>query len=209
MEPTLFALVIVIILFSVILHEVMHGWMALRFGDHTAEYAGRLTLNPIPHIDPIGTILLPLLLIITGSPVLFGWAKPVPVNPFNFSDIRKGEFFVSIAGILANLGLAITAALLFYITRNSGIPLLPNILAFAIDINLILAVFNLLPIPPLDGSKIVMSFLPPRLAAQYQQLERYGLFILLFLLLVPIGRTTIIGLILGNVLRLSHTILGI
>lgn len=209
MEPTVFALVILIILFSVILHEVMHGWMALRFGDHTAEYAGRLTLNPIPHIDPIGTILLPLLLVITGSPVLFGWAKPVPVNPFNFSDIRKGEFFVSIAGILANLGLALIAALLFHLTTPVNIPLLQRIFAFAVDINLILAVFNLLPIPPLDGSKIVMSFLPPHLAIKYQQLERYGLFILLFLLIVPFGRTTLIGFILGGVLRLAHAILGI
>lgn len=209
MVPTLFAIIILIILFSVILHEVMHGYMALRFGDRTAQLAGRLTLNPISHIDPIGTILLPLLLVITGSPVLFGWAKPVPVNPFNFTDIRRGEFFVSIAGVLANLGLAILAAILFFLVLPSGNALLINALVFALDINLILAVFNLLPIPPLDGSKLLMSFLPPRLAMQYQQLERYGLFILLFLLLIPVGRTTIIGFILGNILRLAHGILGI
>ncbi len=209
MVPALFALIIVIILFSVILHEVMHGYMALRFGDHTAEYAGRLTLNPLPHIDPIGTVLLPLLLIITGSPVLFGWAKPVPVNPYNFRDLRKGEFFVSIAGILANLGLALLAALLFHLALPSDNSLILNALGFAVDINLILAVFNLIPIPPLDGSKIVLSFLPPKLAIQFQQIERYGLFILLFLLLIPVGRTTIIGFLLGQVLQFAHLVLGI
>ena len=209
MVPALFALIVVIILFSVILHEVMHGVMALRFGDRTAQLAGRLTLNPLPHIDPIGTVLLPLLLVITGSPVIFGWAKPVPVNPYNFRDLRKGEFFVSIAGVLANLGLAFLAAALFHLTGPFSNSLLRNALAFAVDINLILAVFNLLPIPPLDGSKILLSFLPPRYVRSYQQLERYGILILLFLLLVPFGGSTIIGFILSFVLRFAHLILGI
>lgn len=209
MEPVLLALIVVIVLFSVIIHEVMHGVMALRFGDRTALHAGRLTLNPLPHIDPIGTVLIPFLLILTGSPILFGWAKPVPVNPFNFRDIRKGEFFVSIAGILANLTLAIIAGLIVGFASNSLSPVVGSALLFTIDINLILAVFNLLPVPPLDGSKILMSFLPPHLAAEYQKLERYGLFILLFLLLIPLGRTTIIGLILGTVLRFAHSILGL
>src|SRR3990167_9994626 len=116
MQPEfLLALSIVILLFSVILHEVMHGWVALKFGDRTAEQAGRLTLNPIPHIDPIGTILLPGLLLLTGSPILFGWAKPVPVNPLNFSSLRKGELFVSAAGILANFSIAVAAAIIYHI----------------------------------------------------------------------------------------------
>lgn len=209
MEPTLLAIVVVVVLFSVIIHEVAHGYMALRFGDRTALFAGRLTLNPIPHIDPLGTILLPLLLILTGSPILFGWAKPVPVNPFNFRDIRRGELFVSVAGILMNLLLATVAGLIFFFAQETLSPILGAALLFTIDINLILAIFNLIPIPPLDGSKVVLSFLPPHLAAQYQQLERYGLFILLFLLVIPLGRTTIIGFVLGSVLRFVHGLLGI
>src|SRR3989338_5623076 len=113
--PEFFATSIIILLFSVIIHEVMHGLMALKFGDHTAQNAGRLTLNPIPHIDLFGTILLPALLIFTGSPILLGWAKPVPVNPLNFSNIKKGELLVALAGILANFGLAILAATIFHI----------------------------------------------------------------------------------------------
>lgn len=112
--PEFFALSIIVLLFSVIVHEVMHGVVALRFGDTTAQRAGRLTLNPIPHIDLFGTILLPALLIFTGSPILFGWAKPVPINPLNFSNIRRGELFVSAAGILANFGLAVAAAVIFH-----------------------------------------------------------------------------------------------
>ena len=115
MAPEFIALSIVILLFSVILHEVAHGLAALYFGDRTAQNAGRLTLNPIPHIDLIGTILLPALLFITNSPVLFGWAKPVPVNPLHFSNIRRGELLVSLAGVGANFGLAIIAAVLFHI----------------------------------------------------------------------------------------------
>ncbi len=169
----------------------MHGLVALKFGDHTAERAGRLTLNPIPHIDLFGTILLPALLIIppllAGQPPNFiiGWAKPVPVNPLNFSNIKKGELFVSAAGILANFGLAISAVIIYQIL--SALPqTLPasvgNLLSFTVLINLVLGIFNLLPIPPLDGSKILMSQLPYNLAKQYQKMESYGFLILLILL---------------------------
>lgn len=185
----------------------MHGWAALKFGDRTALHAGRLTLNPLPHIDPLGTIVLPLLLIFTGSPLLFGWAKPVPVNPLNFSNIRKGELWVAAAGVLTNFSLAVFLALILNLAR----PLLPflaqDVLGFAIYINLILAIFNSLPIPPLDGSKIIMSFLPPHLAAAYHQFEKVGFFILLLLLLVPVGRTSILGLILSFFLGFFQQIL--
>src|SRR3989344_8138252 len=121
MQPEFLALSIIILLFSVIVHEVMHGLVALKFGDHTAERMGRLTLNPIPHIDPIGTILLPILFLIlpllTGSSSNFfiAWAKPVPVNPLNFKDIRMGEFMVSAAGVFSNLTLAVIGAILYHL----------------------------------------------------------------------------------------------
>jgi len=209
MDPTFLALAIVILLFSVIIHEVAHGLAALYFGDHTAERAGRLTLNPIPHIDPIGTILLPLALILTRSPLIFGWAKPVPVNPLNFSNIRKGELVTSLAGILSNLFLAFSAALIFRLTGGFASDTALSILKFTVDINLILGIFNLLPIPPLDGSKVVMSYLPYNLLKSYQQLERYGIFIILLLYLIPVGNTSLLWFILGTVIGFFHSILGV
>ncbi len=209
--PEFFALSIIVLLFSVIVHEVMHGLVALKFGDTTAQRAGRLTLNPLPHIDPFGTILLPALLIMTGSPILFGWAKPVPVNPLNFSNIKRGEFFVSAAGILANFGLAILAALTYHILnalpQNFPI-LLGSILKFTTMINLVLGIFNLFPIPPLDGSKILMSQLPYNLARTYQRIEPYGIFILLIFMMVPFGGSSLLQTILGFFVRLFSSILG-
>lgn len=200
MEGTFIALAIVILLFSVILHEVMHGLAALYFGDHTAENAGRLTLNPIPHIDPIGTILVPALFLLPalfggGTGFIVGWAKPVPVNPLNFSNIRRGELVVALAGVAANFAVAIIAAILFHLVPLSlmqagGIPFL-DVLSFTVTINLILGVFNLIPIPPLDGSKVVLSQLPYKLARQYEHLERYGFMIILFLWFFPIPGTGI------------------
>lgn len=211
MQPEFLALGIVILLFSVILHEVMHGFVALRFGDHTAQKAGRLTLNPIPHIDLFGTILLPGLLIITGSPILFGWAKPVPVNPLNFTNIRRGEFAVSAAGILSNFGLAIAAAITFQIL--DAIPILSpsligSLLQFTAIINLVLGIFNLFPIPPLDGSKILLSQLPYNLAKSYQRLEPYGILILLILLMIPFGRSSLLQTILGFFVGIGSKLLG-
>lgn len=210
MVPEFFAFSIVILLFSVILHEVMHGFVALKFGDHTAERAGRLTFNPIPHIDLVGTILLPIFLIWTGSPILFGWAKPVPVNPLNFSNFRRGELLVSAAGILANFGLAITSAILFHILNVfPATPiLLLSLLAFTVKMNLILGVFNLFPIPPLDGSKILLSQLPLKLARSFLSLEPYGIYILLILMVVPFGHTNLLQFILGFFVSLLYSLLG-
>ncbi len=188
-----FALSIIILLFSVILHEVMHGYVALRFGDSTAQRAGRLTLNPIPHIDPIGTILLPGIVLIsallTGSSPgpLLAWAKPVPVNPLNFSSIRKGELFVSAAGVMANFSLAIICALLLRISDTllfTFPALIDNLLYQGVRINLFLGIFNLLPIPPLDGSKMLMSQLPYGVTRRYQSIEPYGFFILIVLIFI-------------------------
>lgn len=209
--PELFAFSILILLFSVIVHEVMHGVVALKFGDHTAERAGRLTLNPIPHIDLFGTILLPALLIFTGSPILFGWAKPVPVNPLNFSNLRKGELFVSAAGILANFGLAIAATLIYHFLNalpQTFPAIVGTLLRFTVTINLVLGIFNLFPIPPLDGSKILLSRLPLNLAKSYQKIEPYGFLILLVLLMVPFGRGSLLQTVLGFFVGLFSRILG-
>ena len=206
MQPEFLAVSIIILLFSVILHEVMHGLVAKKFGDRTAEAAGRLTLNPIPHIDPIGTILLPGLLLLTGAPILFGWAKPVPVNPLNFSNLRRGELMVSAAGILANFSLAILAALIYQILNampQTFPVLVGSLLRFAVMINLILAIFNLFPIPPLDGSKILLSQLPYNLARQYERIEPYGFVILLLLL-----ATGILQNIMSLILPILSSFLG-
>lgn len=209
--PEFFAISIIILLFSVIVHEVMHGLVALKFGDHTAERAGRLTLNPIPHIDLFGTILLPALLIFTGSPILFGWAKPVPVNPLNFSSLRRGELFVAAAGILANFSLAVIAAIIFHILNalpQTFPALLGSLLRFTVLINLVLGIFNLFPIPPLDGSKVLMSQLPYKLAKSYQKIEPYGILILLILLMIPFGSTSLLQGILGFLVGLFSNLLG-
>lgn len=209
--PEFFALSIIVLLFSVIVHEVMHGVVALKFGDTTAQKAGRLTLNPIPHIDLFGTVLLPALLIFSGSPILFGWAKPVPVNPLNFRNIRRGEFWVSAAGILSNFALAALAALIYHILN--GLPqtfpaILGGILHFTVTINLVLGIFNLFPIPPLDGSKILLSQLPYNLAKQYQKFEKYGILILLIFLMIPFGNSSILQTILGFFVRILSSLLG-
>src|SRR3989344_5861609 len=211
MDPIFFAGSILILLFSVILHEVMHGVVALKFGDHTAERAGRLTLNPIPHIDLFGTILLPALLIFTGSPILFGWAKPVPINPLIFSNLRRGELLVSAAGIFANFGLAMLAALIYHFLNalpQTFPAIVGSLLRFTVLINLVLGIFNLFPIPPLDGSKILLSQLPYNLAKSYQKIEPYGFLILLILLMVPFGQSSLLQTILGFVVGLLSSILG-
>lgn len=188
------ALSIVILIFSVIVHEVMHGYVALMFGDHTAQRAGRLTLNPIPHIDLVGTILLPAILfllpILTGvrPGFLIGWAKPVPVNPLNFSDLRRGEIFVSLAGVASNFVLALLFAVLYHI--SVGIldnAFLTRVFEFAVQVNLVLAIFNLIPVPPLDGSKVLIAFLPFKAANTFERVtSQYGIFIIILLLYLNI-----------------------
>lgn len=215
MDPTLVAGAIVILLFSVILHEVAHGWMALKFGDRTALNAGRLTLNPLPHIDLMGTILVPLIFILpmilfpgVAPRVILGWAKPVPVNPFNFKNIRQGELYVSAAGVITNLVLALLALVLFYLIGNISNTVF-GLLIYTIRINIILAFFNLLPIHPLDGSKILASFLPAHLVISYQKMEKYGMVALLLFLFFPIGGTTLWGIIIGILLSIFSAIFQI
>ncbi|HUV77514.1 MAG TPA: site-2 protease family protein [Desulfobacterales bacterium] len=185
---------IVPLLFSVTIHEVAHGYVALRMGDNTARLAGRLTLNPIKHLDFFGSLILPLILKLTGSPVIFGYAKPVPVNFSNFRDIRKGTIYVASAGVLANFILAILSGALFQTLVHFQWVWYPSIfkplimdlyhmLFYSVVINLVLGIFNLIPIPPLDGSKILAMCLPPALRVQFVRIERFGMIIIIFLLL--------------------------
>jgi Zn-dependent protease len=184
---------LVVLLFSIVFHEVAHGRIALARGDTSARDAGRLTLNPIPHIDLFGTILLPLFLIITRSPVLFGWAKPVPVNPWQFRDSKKDMALVGASGPASNLILAIGFAIVFKLSSGAlGLShMLTQTVIFGVAINLVLAVFNLIPIPPLDGSRIVLAFLPDEIADRYIQIERYGFLIIFGLLFLGAFRMVI------------------
>jgi Zn-dependent protease len=178
---SLLILRLLILFFSVIVHEVSHGYMALLKGDTTARDAGRLTLNPLPHIDIVGTIILPIFLVLTRVPMLFGWAKPVPINPYSLRDPKRDLVWIAAAGPLSNISLAVVFAVLF---RLVGSGALAQFTAYAIWINLLLAFFNLIPIPPLDGSKIVQGFLSYEAQHKYLSIERYGMFIILFLFMV-------------------------
>lgn len=174
---------ILILVFSVIIHEISHGYAADALGDPTAKYAGRLTLNPIKHIDPIGSIFVPIILASINSRFILGWAKPVPVNPYNFKNQRWGELLVSIAGPASNLALAIIFGLLIRLVISFHI-FLPfsfyEILIISVVINISLFLFNMMPIPPLDGSKILFSFLPIKYYYVRDWLERYGSILLIF-----------------------------
>jgi len=173
---------IIIIVFSAIIHEYMHGFMAERLGDTTARDAGRLTLNPIPHIDLFGSIILPLLMVLSQSGIVFGWAKPVPFNPYRLRDQKWGPAKVAIAGPLGNFILALMFALVLRFFPGLDVTL-ASFLGLIVYINIMLMVFNLLPIPPLDGSKVLAAFLPAKWQLKFFELERYGLLIVLFFVL--------------------------
>ncbi|MGD2045162.1 MAG: site-2 protease family protein [Gemmatimonadota bacterium] len=183
-------LVVAVLIASVVVHEVAHAWQARREGDDTAERLGRITLNPLPHLDPIGSVILPLLLAWSGG-IIFGWAKPVPVNPANYRNYVAGDIRVSLAGIASNLMLAALATLLSGIVLKVLGPgafggYIMSVLSYAIFINLILAFFNLIPIPPLDGSHVLAHMLPAGAAQSYRELGRYGLvLVMLFVFLAP------------------------
>lgn len=171
-------LVLSILLYSVILHEIAHGYTALLLGDTTARDAGRLTLNPLKHLDLWGSVLIPTLLHLAGA-IPIGWAKPVPVNRFLLKDPRRGMMLVAASGPLTNITLAMVSALLLRIIPSSGPAILVDFFKIACQINIILALFNLIPIPPLDGSNLLAGILPPRIAERYLRLDRYGIFIIL------------------------------
>lgn len=178
-----FLFFIAILIFSIIIHEFSHGAVANSLGDPTAKYAGRLTLNPIKHLDPIGSIILPIFLIFTTGKGI-GWAKPVPINPNNFRDQKYGSFKVALAGPASNLMVALIFGLLLrvlvsfdFISLN-----LYSIFTFIVSINILLAVFNLVPIPPLDGSHILFTFLPDSMQRTKIFLSQFGFLILIFLI---------------------------
>ncbi|MBL6988039.1 MAG: site-2 protease family protein [Methylobacter sp.] len=176
------------VIFAITVHEVAHGWIAKKYGDNTASMLGRLTLNPIKHIDLFGTLIIPGLLLISGTGFIFGWAKPVPVDPRNFKNPRQDMAIVALAGPASNLLMAVGWALIARLgviigaqTESISLPLIYTGIA-GISINLVLAMLNLLPIPPLDGSRILSGILPNYWAWQYNRLERFGFIILLVLL---------------------------
>lgn len=175
---------LVILIFSAIVHEVSHGLMAEKLGDSTARDEGRITLNPIPHIDPFGSILLPGFLLLVGSPIVFGAAKPVPVNFDNLRPRKLGMALVSLAGPLSNFILA--AVFILIIKVGLGNEVSTPILFTAALINIVLGTFNLLPIPPLDGSKVIASFLPDNLMYWILSMERYGFFLVIIFLMLGI-----------------------
>lgn len=176
-----FVIQLLALFMAIVPHEVAHGYVAWKLGDPTARRAHRLTLNPLAHIDLFGSILLPLFLFFLKSPVLFGWAKPVPFNPWYFRDQRRGIMLVGAAGPVTNFVLAMLSGILYRMIGPSG-GIIALFLIYLCMTNIFLGVFNLIPIPPLDGSRIVMGLLPEELAVAYARLERFG-FVIIFALL--------------------------
>jgi len=185
---------IVVMIISIVIHEVAHGYSAYLLGDNTARLSGRLTLNPIKHLDPFGSVILPLLLYIsTAGSFLIGWARPVPYNPANLKNGRVGNMIVAFSGIATNLVIAIFFGLLIRFAPTLGLPLYNpdsllmhpfyKISTIIVMLNLVLALFNIIPIPPLDGSKILFSFLPTKYRYIENFLERWGIFLLLFFII--------------------------
>lgn len=204
------------LLIGVTVHEVAHGYVAYRMGDPTAMQAGRLTLNPIKHLDFIGSFILPLILKFSGAPFIFGYAKPVPINSFYFRDYRKGMIYVSSAGVIANLVLAIVSGVCFQILHHFELfwytsifrPIILDLfhmLGYSVVINAVLAFFNLIPIPPLDGSRILATVLPEPFRVQFARIERFGMVIIIFLLItdslskmISFFLTPVISVLLGR-----------
>jgi|WetSurMetagenome_2_1015567.scaffolds.fasta_scaffold111917_1 Zn-dependent protease len=202
--------VLPILLFSIVVHEIAHGWVALRLGDSTALDAGRLTFNPIPHIDPIGSIAIPLLSFISAGSVFIAWAKPVPINPAYFRNFRRDDILVSVAGPVSNLLMACLCSILYVFSTHmfSSMMLAESDLqreiatyvvrmfAAGITLNIFLAIFNLIPVPPLDGSHVLAAFLPQKIGDQYRQIGFFGIILVIMLMRVPLFRQAVFSLVL-------------
>lgn len=180
-----FTISIIPVLLAITVHEAAHGYAAKHFGDKTAYYLGRITLNPIKHIDPLGTVVIPGMLLLLSAPFLFGWAKPVPVNFSNLNNPKKDMMWVALAGPASNLVMAIIWAIILGLFKSSGMSYALFVIGMAqvgIMINLVLMLLNLLPIPPLDGGRMAVSLLPSPWSYKLASIERYGMFILIFLI---------------------------
>ena len=199
-----FLIGLLILVFSAILHEIAHGYVADKLGDPTARLAGRLTLNPLPHIDPMMSVAVPLLLILSGSPIVFGAAKPVPVNPIMLKEGRKDLALVALAGPLTNLLIATAAAVIIKLLSQSLPETIISILSTVVFYNLALGFLNLIPIPPLDGSKFFSIILPERTAQKYFALAPFGIFLLFILFLY-----TPVGDLLHSLINNTLTLLGL
>jgi Zn-dependent protease len=193
-DPVAVALGFGVLLLSLTIHEAAHAWTADRLGDPTARLQGRVSLNPVVHVDPIGTILLPVLAILTHFPII-GWAKPVPVSTRNLRHPRRDFVMVAAAGPISNLLQALVAAILIRVAAGSASGntggLLLNALLLGVEINLLLAFFNLIPVPPLDGGNVLLGVLPPRLAYRYASMRQYGFLVLYALLLTGVATALI------------------
>ncbi len=202
-----------VLLLSVVAHEYAHARMAVAQGDPTPAMLGRLTMNPIPHIDPVGTILVPLLLFFSQAGFIIGWAKPVSVNTRNYRNFRRGDVLVSVAGVAANFGLAIGFFLLALGLAAAGVGPetggvaggVRRMAEFGLFLNLLLGIFNLIPIPPLDGSHLMYHLLPPALGARYRELGRYGIVLLFLVVIVP----GLLGILLSPVRFLMDVAIGV
>jgi Zn-dependent protease len=195
-----------VVLFALSVHESAHAWVADKCGDPTARLQGRISLNPIPHVDLFGTIIIPILLVIAHAPV-FGWAKPVMINPYNFRNRRRDGMLVAAAGPASNLLVAGTTILIFLALKGTGLltsPPLFTILLFLIIINIYLAVFNLIPIPPLDGSGVLEGVLKGNALRAYEQIKPYGFFILIIIIY-----THLLDFIANPIFSLVMKILGL
>jgi Zn-dependent protease len=209
MDILIFILMVAGFAMAIIIHEVAHGYVADRLGDPTARLSGRLTLNPIPHIDIYGSIIIPLLLFLFHSPFIFGWAKPVPIDPYNLKNPKKDTALISLAGPAANILFAILLSIflrILMVVFPASVPF--DLFYFLIEINIILAIFNLIPVSPLDGEKILVGILPDREARQVDAfLGRFGI-ILLFILIFPIfGSSSLISPIMNPIINFFLRIL--
>lgn len=205
LDLTTKVLAFVFIFMSIVIHEISHGYAAYLLGDDTAKRMGRLSLNPLNHIDIFGTIILPIILMMTAG-FAFGFAKPVPINPHNFKDYKKGMGITGAAGPLANFVVAFVLAIVFIILAKSGVggsARVFDVIKLTMQVNIFLALFNLIPVPPLDGSRILGAFLSDEAYLKYSKLERYGMYIILgALVLGSLLNVSIIGLVIDKPLQL-------
>lgn len=213
MELLLLVITIVGIAMAIILHEVAHGYVADKLGDPTARVEGRLTLNPFPHIDPIGTIIVPLIFLLSPLHLIFGWAKPVPIDPYNLRSPKKDLLLISLAGPATNLIFAIILSVFFRILilifpGEASYILFTNLFVSIIGTNILLAVFNLIPIHPLDGGKILAGILPDKESREFDAfMNRFGLILLLILIFPLFGGTSLISTVMSPVINFFLQIL--